>query len=106
MILRFYRRGVEGVRTQVSGGKRTGTGGCAERQACAECAAAGTAGRQLLLDFEEDRICIVREVQRKGCIGGTRPWSAPKANEAPEGPWPGGLRWPQQSSAPGNDDCA
>ena len=84
MILRFYRRGAEGDRGQT----------------CVECAAEGTGGRQLLLDFEEDRICIVRQVQRNGCIGGTRPWSAP------EGPWPGGLRWPQQGSAPGNDDCA
>jgi len=55
-------------------------------QACVECAAEGTGGRQLLLDFEEDRICIVRQVQRNGCIGGTRPWSTPEF--------------------PGNDDCA
>jgi len=70
MILRFYRRGAEGAR----------------RQACVECAAEGTGGRQLLLDFEEDRICIVRQVQRNGCIGGTRPWST--------------------LEFPGNDDCA
>jgi len=106
MILKFYRRGVEGGREQRTRGQGTGALGCVQRQdglewqACVECAAEGTGGRQLLLDFEEDRICIVRQVQRNGCIGGTRPWSTP------EGPWPGGLRWPQQGSAPGNDDCA
>ncbi|MDZ7793177.1 MAG: hypothetical protein U5P10_05625 [Spirochaetia bacterium] len=89
MILRFYRRGTEGSRGQ----------------ACVECAAEGTGGRQLLLDFEEDRICIVRQVQRNGCIGGSRPWSAPEGSW-PGGPLPGGLRWPRQGSAPGNDDCA
>jgi hypothetical protein len=78
MILRYYRRGAEGAR-----GQGTGARGYAEGRACAECAAEGTGGRQLLLDFEEDRICIVREVRRNGCIGGERPWSAP-----------------------GNDDCA
>lgn len=104
MILRFYRRGAEGFRSHGAG-----AGGCAARQVCAECAAGGTAGRQLLLDFEEDRICIVREVQRKGCIGGARPWSAPRAPDGSKGPeslWPGGLRWPQLGAAPGNDDCA
>lgn len=102
MILRFYRRGAEGARGRRTRGQGIGAGGCGQLQACAECAAQGTAGRQLLLDFEEDRICIVRQVQRNGSIGGSRPWSAP------ESPWPGevGVRWPRQCAAPGNDDCA
>jgi len=34
----------------------------------------GTAQKQLLLDYEEDKICVVRHVCREGKIGGRRLW--------------------------------
>lgn len=69
MILSYFRRGAGG------------------RPACVRFESGGLAGRQLLLDFEEDQLCVVREVRRRGYIGGQRPWAA-------SGPvcrvWPGG----------------
>jgi len=34
----------------------------------------GSAQKQLLLDYEEDRICVVRHVYRNGSIGGRMLW--------------------------------
>jgi len=35
---------------------------------------AGPLQKQLLLDYEEDRLCVVRQVSRYGSIGGRRLW--------------------------------
>lgn len=35
---------------------------------------AGPVQKQLLLDYEEDRLCVVRQVSRYGSIGGSRLW--------------------------------
>ena len=64
MILSYYRRGA------------------GRRPACVQFASGGTGGRQMLLDFEEDQLCVVREVRRKGYIGGQRPWGSGRV-------WPG-----------------
>jgi hypothetical protein len=54
MILSYYRRGAGG------------------RAACVRFASGGLGGRQMLLDFEEDQLCVVREIRRNGSIGGRR----------------------------------
>ena len=77
MILSYYRRG--------AGGQPT----------CVWCESGGLAGRQLLLDFEEDQLCVVREIRRNGSIGGRHPWTDPVhrvwagGREAAEGGMPG-----------------
>jgi len=57
---------------------------CERREACVEFESRCGGCRQLLLGFEEDRVCVVREVQRQGCIGGSRPWTAAERRV-----WPG-----------------
>ena len=58
MVLSFYRRGT-----------------CVQSKARVEFEGMSS-GRQLLLGFEEDQICVVREIERYGCISGARPWRA------------------------------
>ena len=65
MILSYYRRGAGVV------------------PGCVQCESGGLSGGQLLLDFEEDQLCVVREIRRNGCIGGRHPWAAERRV------WPG-----------------
>ena len=67
MILSYFRRGA------------------GEGAACVRFESGGLAGRQLLLDFEEDQVCVVREIRRNGSIGGRHPWTADRRV------WPGGV---------------
>jgi hypothetical protein len=59
----------------------------------------GAAQRQLLLDFEEDRIFVIREVARSGSIGGHRIWPNALVPEESQ------LLQDDQRCAP-SDDCA
>jgi hypothetical protein len=45
---------------------------------------AGPVQKQLLLDYEEDRLCVVRQVSRYGSIGGSRLWPSAEP-ENPDG---------------------
>lgn len=45
---------------------------------------AGPVQKQLLLDYEEDRLCVIRQVSRYGSIGGSRLWPSAEP-ENPDG---------------------
>ncbi|HDQ14388.1 MAG TPA: hypothetical protein ENN41_06200 [Sediminispirochaeta sp.] len=62
MVLSFYRQG---------GSKEGELKGYDFK---AHTTSTGSAQRQLLLDFEEDRLCVVRQVRAQGAIGGRRLW--------------------------------
>lgn len=82
MILSYFRRGA------------------GEGAACARFGGSGLAGRQLLLDFEEDQLCVVREIRRNGSIGGRHPWAADRRV------WPGGSGAAEGGMPGSPEDCA
>ncbi len=85
MILSYYRRGA------------------GEWPACVRCESGGLAGRQMLLDFEEDQLCVVREIRRNGSIGGRHPWAPDRRVWAGGGEAAAEAEW----SGPGSPgDCA
>jgi hypothetical protein len=82
MLIRYYRKGSSEAKD-----RRAGESDCLETLVDST----GPAQRQLLLDFEEDQLCVVRQVARYGSIPGYRLF--PRAWDEAEGEDGDGDEW-------------
>ena len=92
MLISYFRRGRYPRLTETAAEPPCAQGTAVAPTFQTRIDSTGSSRNQLLLDYEEDQICVVRHIRRNGSIGGYRLW--PRAED------------PECAETDCSDDCA